>query len=131
VLLRFLSAVQNEVHRYAVTYQRKLSKKRNLKYRLEEIPGIGPSKGKTLLTHFGTIKAIENASVEELMKVKGVTSELAHNVRWHFHPDELKKAFDEAEVEGEVEGGSIDGDSDVNSTNGNIVQELKRELGIE
>ncbi|MFA6337276.1 MAG: excinuclease ABC subunit UvrC [Saccharofermentanales bacterium] len=131
VLLRFLIAVQNVVHRYAVTYQRKLSKKRNLKYRLEEIPGIGPSKGKTLLTHFGTIKAIENASVEELMKVKGVTSELAHNVRWHFHPDELKKAFDEAEVEGEVEGGSIDGDSDVNSTNGNIEQELKRELGIE
>lgn len=88
VLLRFLSAVQNEVHRFAVTYQRKLSKKRNIRYKLENIPGIGPSKRKALLSHFATIKAVEDASLEDLQKCPGVNSKDATNIYNYFHEEE-------------------------------------------
>lgn len=83
-LLRFLTAVQNEVHRFAITYQRKLSGKRNIRYRLENIPGIGPAKRKNLLAHFGTIKKIEEASEEDLSKVKGISSQDAKAIRLYF-----------------------------------------------
>ena len=83
-LFRFLTAVQNEVHRFAITYQRKLSGKRNIRYRLENIPGIGPSKRRILLSHFGTIKNIENASEEELSSVKGITKADASSIRSYF-----------------------------------------------
>lgn len=85
VLLRFLTAVQNEVHRFAVTYQRKLSGKRNLKYKLESIEGIGPAKRKALLSYFGTIKAVEDASVGELIKAPGIGARDASNIYEHFH----------------------------------------------
>lgn len=88
VLLRFLSAVQNEVHRYAITYQRKLAKKRNLKYKLEEISGIGPSKRKELLAFFGTIKAVSEASEEELSKCHGITTQNAKSIYYHFHGEQ-------------------------------------------
>ncbi len=87
VLLRFLTAVQNEVHRFAVSYQRKLSSKRNIRYRLESIPGIGPSKRKALLAHFGTIKAVEAASEEELFETKGISQKDAVNIYAYFHGD--------------------------------------------
>ncbi len=88
VLLRFLSAVQNEVHRFAVTYQRKLAKKRNIRYRLENINGIGPSKRKALLQHFSTIKAIEESSLEELIKCPGINSKDAENIYNYFNGGE-------------------------------------------
>ena len=84
VLLRFLTAIQNEVHRFAITYQRKLSTKRNLKYRLEDIQGIGPAKRKKLLAHFGTIKKISEATKEELMECPSITSENADRIIEHF-----------------------------------------------
>lgn len=87
VLLRFLSAVQNEVHRFAVTYQRRLSKKRNIKYKLENIKGIGPAKRKALLSELGSIKAVEDSSVEDLARVKGITSTDAREIFEYFHPE--------------------------------------------
>ena len=84
VLLRFLTAVQNEVHRFAITYQRKLSKKRNLKYKLEDIKGIGPAKRKKLLAHFGTIKKISEATKEELLECPTITEENAISIIEHF-----------------------------------------------
>ena len=88
VLLRFLTAVQNEVHRYAITYQRKLSKKRNIKYRLENIEGIGPAKRKALLSSYGSIKEVEEATVESLKEVKGISSSDALAIYTYFHPSE-------------------------------------------
>ena len=84
VLLRFLTAVQNEVHRFAITYQRKLSKKRNLRYSLEEIDGIGPAKRKKLLSHFGTIKKISEATREELLGCPSISEENADRIIEHF-----------------------------------------------
>ena len=84
LLLRFLTAIQNEVHRFAISYQRKLSTKRNIRYRLEEVPGIGPAKRKKLLAHFGTIKAVSEASREQLMECPTITAENADRLIEHF-----------------------------------------------
>ena len=87
-LLRFLTTVQNEVHRFAISYQRKLSGKRNMKYKLEGIPGIGPAKRKLLLESFGTIKAVSEASVENLAAVKGISEKDAEAIYGFFHEGE-------------------------------------------
>ncbi|MBP5491305.1 MAG: excinuclease ABC subunit UvrC [Clostridiales bacterium] len=87
-LFRLVTAVQNEVHRFAISYQRKLSKKRNLTYKLETIPGIGEAKRKNLMKYFGSIKAISEASVDELSKVERITAKDAETLFLHFHnPD--------------------------------------------
>ena len=88
LLLRLLTAIQNEVHRYALTYQRKLSKKRNLSFRLETIDGIGPAKRKALLAHFGTIGKVAAATVEELKEVPLMSEANAEAVYRHFHREE-------------------------------------------
>ena len=87
VLLRFLSAVQNEVHRFAITYQKKLSRKRNIRYKLENIKGIGPSKRKALLQALGSIKAVEEADVETLSGISGISASDAANIYGYFHDD--------------------------------------------
>ena len=84
-LLRFLTTVQNEVHRFAISYQHKLAGKRNIRYKLENIEGIGPAKRKNLLSHFGTIKAVENASEEELREAKGISEKDAKAIYQYFH----------------------------------------------
>ena len=88
VLLRFLSAVQNEVHRFAITYQKKLSKKRNIRYKLENIPGIGPAKRKALLQALGTIKSVEDADIETLSGVKGISDKDAKMIYDYFHQEQ-------------------------------------------
>jgi excinuclease ABC subunit C len=84
-LLRFLTTVQNEVHRFAISYQHKLAGKRNIRYKLETIEGIGPAKRKNLLAHFGTIKNVENASADELKACKGISEKDAEAIYQHFH----------------------------------------------
>ena len=86
-LFRLVTAVQNEVHRFAITYQRKLSKKRNLTYKLETIPGIGEAKRKSLMKHFGSIKAMQSASVEELSQAERISKKDAEAIYAHFHED--------------------------------------------
>jgi len=87
ILLRLLTAVQNEVHRFALSYQRKLSKKRHLSFRLESIEGIGPAKRKALLAHFGSVGKIAAASPEELKEVPLITDVNAQSVYRHFHKE--------------------------------------------
>ena len=84
-LLRFLTTVQNEVHRFAISYQRKLAGKRNIRYRLENIEGIGPAKRQRLLAHFGTIKAVEEADEGKLRECKGITEADAKAIYRYFH----------------------------------------------
>lgn len=88
VLLRFLSAVQNEVHRFAITYQKKLMKKRNIRYKLENIKGIGPSKRKILLAALGSIKAVEEADIKTLADIRGISETDARMIHEYFHGEE-------------------------------------------
>lgn len=69
--LRFLDRIRDEVHRFAITYQRK-SRKQVLDTELDRLPGVGPARRKALLQHFGSWEKIREASVEELSQVPGL-----------------------------------------------------------
>lgn len=75
--LHLLQRIRDEAHRFAITYNRKLRARRTLTSRLEEIPGIGPSRLNALLTRFGSVKGVEGASVEEISGLPGFNRTLA------------------------------------------------------
>ncbi len=79
-----ISNIQEEVHRYAISYHRSLRKKSNLSSSLLEIDGVGKERAKALLAHFKTIKNIKNASVEELLNVSKMTEKVAKNIVNYF-----------------------------------------------
>ena len=72
-----ISEIQEEVHRFAITYHRKLRQKNSLVSVLTAIPGVGEKKAKSLLIKFGSINAIKEAQPEELAEVKGINDSLA------------------------------------------------------
>ncbi len=80
-VLRFLQRVRDEAHRFAVSSHRKRRQKAALRSRLEEIPGIGPKRRKTLLEHFGSLENIRQASVEEIARLPGFNRPLAQKVK--------------------------------------------------
>ena len=75
-----VGSIQEEVHRYSVAYHHQKNKKSTISTTLIYIEGIGEGRAKALLKHFKTLKAISEASVEELSKVKGMTASSAQNV---------------------------------------------------
>ena len=79
--LFLLQRVRDEAHRFAITYHRKLHRKAASHSRLDDVPGIGPKRKKALLQHFGSLKAIRAASVEEVAAVPGLNRELAERVK--------------------------------------------------
>jgi len=80
LLFSYCSNIQEEVHRFAITYMSGVKGKKMIKSALEDIPGIGPKRRGELLRKFGSIKAIKNATYEELMDVDGMTSKAAESV---------------------------------------------------
>jgi excinuclease ABC subunit C len=79
--IHLLQRIRNEAHRFAVTYQRKLRTKRVISSAIDNIEGIGPSKSNALLKKFGSVKAIRNASVEDIAAVPGIGDKLAGIVK--------------------------------------------------
>lgn len=79
-LYRFLAGIQEEVHRYSISYHKSLRDKGMIKSPLDQIKGVGPKKKLALLKKFKSIEKIKNSSIEELTKVKGITEELAENI---------------------------------------------------
>ena len=75
-----ISEIQNEVHRFSIAYHHKKHTNKNLSMSLTQIEGIGQKKAKELLKHFRTLKAIKDASKEELLKVNGISEALADNI---------------------------------------------------
>ncbi len=88
LLLRLLTAIQDEAHRFAGRYRLKLQKKRNMRFTLEGIRGIGPRRRRLLLQNFQTIKGISEASLDLLLAVSGLGNPAAQAVYKHFHPEE-------------------------------------------
>lgn len=84
----FVSSIQEEVHRYAITYHRTLKKKNTLETTLTSIDGIGKQRAKLLLTRFKTLDALKNADLDELLSVNGLTETAAKSVFEHFHKPE-------------------------------------------
>jgi excinuclease ABC subunit C len=84
-VLYFIQRLRDEAHRFVIGSHRKLRKKDIREAGLQEIPGIGPSRKRALLHHFGTLKEIERASVADLGKVPGVSAESARRIFDFFH----------------------------------------------
>ena len=70
--LHLLQRIRDEAHRFAVTYQRNLRKKRTISSVLDGIPGIGPKKTVALLKHFGSVAAIRKADVDDIAKAPSI-----------------------------------------------------------
>ncbi|HEY3991941.1 MAG TPA: excinuclease ABC subunit UvrC [Ktedonobacteraceae bacterium] len=79
--LYLLQRIRDEAHRFGITYHRKLRSDKTFKSVLDEIPGIGPKRKKALLTHFGSVKAISAASLDELSALDGMTRDAAEKVK--------------------------------------------------
>ena len=84
-VLYFIQRLRDEAHRFVIGSHRKLRKKDIREAGLQEIPGIGPSRKRALLHHFGTLKEIERASIADLGKVPGVSAESARKIFDFFH----------------------------------------------
>lgn len=86
-VLYFIQRLRDEAHRFVIGSHRKLRKKDIREAGLQEIPGIGPTRKRALLHHFGTLKEIERASLADLGKVPGVSAESARRIFDFFHPN--------------------------------------------
>ena len=84
-LLYFIERLRDEAHRFAIGSHRMRRKKDIREAGLQEIPGIGPTRKRALLRHFGTLKAIERASLPDLALVPGINAETARKIYEFFH----------------------------------------------
>ena len=81
--LRLLQRVRNEAHRFAHTYNRKLRGKRTITSELSLVPGIGPARQRALLAHFGSVRALREASARDIAAVPGISGKLAEQLLQH------------------------------------------------
>ncbi|MBX5163124.1 MULTISPECIES: excinuclease ABC subunit UvrC [unclassified Rhizobium] len=89
-VLYFVQRMRDEAHRFAIGSHRARRKKEMIKNPLDEIGGIGPSRKRALLQHFGTAKAVSRAALSDLMTVEGISEAVAKQVYNHFHDDAAK-----------------------------------------
>jgi len=81
--LFLLQRIRDEAHRFAITYHRQLRGKSMTESAFDGIPGVGPARRKALLKHFGSLKRVRAATVEELAEVEGVSATLARVIHEH------------------------------------------------
>jgi len=84
-VLYFVERLRDEAHRFAIGSHRARRKRDLREAGLQEIAGIGPTRKRALLHHFGTLKAIERASITDLMQVDGISAETARRIYSFFH----------------------------------------------
>ncbi len=99
-----LTRLRDEAHRFAITYQQNLMRKRTLRSALEDVPGVGEGRKKALLRHFGSLKKIRTATIEELAEVEGLGPAVAERIHGYLHaahhaPEEGADAVREASLE--------------------------------
>lgn len=81
--LHLLQRIRDEAHRFGITYHRSLRVKKGLHSQLDAIPGIGPRRRRALLVKFGSLEAIRDASIEEILTVEGMTRSAAEKLQAH------------------------------------------------
>lgn len=82
---RLISRIQDEAHRFAITFHRQLRSKGQVHSVLDDIPGVGPARRKDLMRCFENIDAIRNATVEELKELPSMKEKSAQEVYKFFH----------------------------------------------
>jgi len=85
--MHLITRIQDEVHRFAITYHRSLRDKRTLHSVLEEIPNVGQKRRKELLMKFKSVENIKNATLEELLKTNSIDKKAADSIRGYFHKE--------------------------------------------
>ena len=86
-LFTLISSIQEEVHRFAIGYHRKLRNKKSTSSELLNIPGIGKKRVASLLKSFKSVDKIKNANLDELKSVKGITENVAENIFYYLKKD--------------------------------------------
>lgn len=89
--LRLLTYLRDEAHRFAITYHRKLRKKRGLASQLETVSGLGPKRQRAIVKHFGSVKAFLEAEESALANIPSVPEELAKKARHALRLAQLAK----------------------------------------
>ena len=84
-VLYFVQRMRDEAHRFAIGTHRAKRAKSNMKNPLDDIPGVGASRKRALLAHFGSAKAVSRANLADLKAVDGVSEGLAQKVYDFFH----------------------------------------------
>jgi excinuclease ABC subunit C len=100
--LFLLQRVRDEAHRFAITYHRELRRRDRLHSRIEDIEGVGPGRRRALLRHFGSLKRLRAASVDEIAAVPGISLRLAADIRAQLTtPDDEGSSPDQASPPGD------------------------------
>jgi excinuclease ABC subunit C len=85
-VLFYLQRLRDEAHRFAIGAHRQKRAKSMTASPLDEVPGIGPSRKRALLMHFGTARAVKGAALEDLEKAPGISRTMARSIYDYFHP---------------------------------------------
>lgn len=83
--LYLIQRIRDEAHRFAITYHRSLRGKAMTASALDDVPGVGPARRKALLEHFGSLKRLRAAGIEDIAEVDGFSDRLARAVHHHLH----------------------------------------------
>ncbi len=83
--LYMVQRIRDEAHRFAIAYHRQLRSRSSHRSVLDGIPGVGPKRKKALMKYFGTVKAIREATIEELAAVEGINTAVAKEIVQHMH----------------------------------------------
>jgi excinuclease ABC subunit C len=78
--------IRDEAHRFAITYHRSLRGKEMVESVFDDIPGVGPARRKALMMHFGTVRAVREATIDDLAGVDGISDTMAHTIHHHLRP---------------------------------------------
>jgi excinuclease ABC subunit C len=89
---KLITRIQDEVHRFAYEYHKKLRADTQVRSVLDEVAGIGPARRKALLRHFKGIEAIRTATLEELAAAPSMNTKAAQNIYEYFHKEECTDA---------------------------------------
>lgn len=104
-----LTRLRDEAHRFAITFQRKLNRKRGLSSALDQVPGVGEARRTALLRHFGSLKRVREASIEEIAEVEGMGPAVAERLHAFLHaPKKTKTAVIEGEDDDAIRLASLD-----------------------
>ena len=88
----FITAIQDETHRFANAYRKQQMKQKSYSSTLTEVPGVGPKTAKALLAQFKSVGAVKDATPDQLENTPGVGKQLAQTIYDYFHQHKHKNA---------------------------------------
>lgn len=91
-VFKFVTEIQDEVHRFSIEFQRKTAKSKSYAVTLTKVPGIGPKKAEVLMKHFKTVSAVKEAEMSKLADVPGISYKDARSIYFYFREDETDES---------------------------------------